>query len=281
MKYISLFSGIGGFDLGFDKSGMECIARVEKDLYCKKILNKIEKNIPIFEDIKNFRLESFDEECEVICGGFPCQDVSNARGISGKKERLGLAGDRSGLWHEFSRIIDERVPEWVVIENVVGLLSSSGGRDFATIIQNLVNRGYGVCWRVLDLQYFRVPSTRRRVFIVARLSDIRSPAEVLFGKDAIGEVFPKEKTKRNIKPMLVGWDGGLTLERLRGTIILNKRWRKLLPTECEKLMGFPENWTEGISEKERYRKIGNSVSPLITEWIARRIIQVQNKNSIL
>src|SRR3990167_6826375 len=157
MKYASLFSGIGGFDLGFDRAGMECVLQVEQDNSCLGILARHWPKVKKVNDVRKIKRVSAD----LICGGFPCQDVS----VAGK--RAGLDGERSGLWFEFHRIVTEVRPRWVVVENVPGLLSSNAGRDFAVILRGLVECGYGVCWRILDAQYFGVAQRRRRVFVVA------------------------------------------------------------------------------------------------------------------
>ena len=174
MKFISLFSGIGGFDLAFERAGMECVAVCEIDKNAQSILRRHFPSAELFDDVRKVGKETHGRKTiDLICGGFPCQDVS----IAGR--RAGLAGERSGLWFEFARIIDEIEPQWVIIENVPGLLSSNKGQDFAVIVQWLAERGYGVAWRVLDAQFFGVPQRRRRVFIVASFGN-GSATEVLF-----------------------------------------------------------------------------------------------------
>jgi DNA (cytosine-5)-methyltransferase 1 len=177
MKIGSLFSGIGGFDLGLERAGMDCAWQVEIEKNCLKLLADKFPNAKRYEDVRTVGRSNL-EPVDLICGGFPCQDLS----IAGKRE--GLAGERSGLWFEFARIIEELNPRWVVIENVPGLLSSNKGRDFAIILSGLVERGYGVCWRVLDSQYFGVAQRRRRVFIVGSLGNGRA-AEVLFEREGV------------------------------------------------------------------------------------------------
>lgn len=176
MKFGSLFSGIGGFDLGFERAGMECAWQCEIDQPCQKLLSH-KFGARLYDDVRTITAGNA-EPVDLICGGFPCQDVS----IAGK--RTGLAGERSGLWNEFARIIEEFKPRWVVVENVPGLLSSNQGRDFETVISQMVESGYGVCWRILDAQYFGVAQRRRRVFIVGSLGDGRS-AEVLFEREGV------------------------------------------------------------------------------------------------
>jgi len=104
---------------------------------------------------------------DVMLGGFPCQDLS----VAGK--RKGFGGERSVLAFEFLRVAELVQPRWIVLENVPGLLSSTGGRDFARLIDEVVGCGYGVAWRILDARYFGVPQRRRRVFIVARRTDAK------------------------------------------------------------------------------------------------------------
>lgn len=178
MKFISLFSGIGGFDLAFERAGMECVAVCEIDKNAQSILRRHFPKAELFDDVRKVGKETHERKSiDLVCGGFPCQDVS----IAGK--RAGIAGERSGLWFEFARIIDELEPNWVVIENVPGLLSSNNGKDFAVIVQWLAQRGYGVAWRVLDAQYFGVAQRRRRVFIIGSFGN-GSAAEVLFESES-------------------------------------------------------------------------------------------------
>lgn len=176
MKFGSLFTGIGGFDLGFERAGMQCAWQVEIEDNCQSLLENRFPNAKRYTDVRAVKPKRL-EPVDLICGGFPCQDLS----VAGK--RAGLAGERSGLWFEFHRIIKGALPRWVIIENVPGLLSSNNGRDFAVVLRGLVECGYGVAWRILDAQHFGVPQRRRRVFVVASLGD-GSCAEVLFERES-------------------------------------------------------------------------------------------------
>ena len=177
MRFGSLFSGIGGFDLGFEQAGMECVWQCEIDKSAKSVLAKHWPGVPCIEDVRDVRRDTV-AAVDLICGGFPCQDLS----VAGK--RAGLAGERSGLWFEFHRVLADLRPQWVVVENVPGLLSSHRGADFAIVLRGLVELRYGVSWRILDAQYFGVAQRRRRVFIVGSLGDGRS-AEVLFEREGL------------------------------------------------------------------------------------------------
>jgi DNA (cytosine-5)-methyltransferase 1 len=179
MKAVSLFAGVGGFDLALERAGVTVVASCEIDKYAQKVLGEHFPNSTIISDVKDvtgdqLKQLGFDGNDGIIVGGFPCQDLS----VAGK--RAGLAGARSGLFWEICRILDETKAKWFVLENVPGLLSSNDGRDMGTVIGALVERGYGVAYRILDAQYFGVAQRRRRVFIVGCLGDDgRASAEVL------------------------------------------------------------------------------------------------------
>ena len=194
MRVGSLFSGIGGFDLGFERAGMEIVWQCEVDKKCQSVLRRHWPEVTVYDDVRDIGTGA--EAVDVICGGFPCQDVS----VAGR--RAGLAGERSGLWFEFHRVLQCLRPQWVVVENVPGLLSSNRGRDFATVIQGLVQLGYGVCWRVLDSQYFGVAQRRRRVFVVGHLGDGRA-AQVLFEREGLRGYPPSRgKAREDATPIL-------------------------------------------------------------------------------
>lgn len=180
---VSLFAGVGGFDLAFKRAGVKVTAAVEIDKKCRDVLALHFPETKLFDDVKEvtgeqLRATGFISERGIIAGGFPCQDLS----IAGL--RRGLDGARSGLFHEIIRLADELKPQFLILENVGGLLSSQRGKDMGIVITALVERGYGVCWRVLDSQNFGVPQRRRRVFIVASLGDHRRPAEILFERES-------------------------------------------------------------------------------------------------
>ena len=176
---VSLFAGVGGFDLALERAGVKVVATVEWDKHAQKVLQRRFPNAALFGDIQGvtgeqLRAAGFDPSNGIITGGFPCQDLS----VAGK--RAGLAGTRSGLFWEICRLLDETRTQTFILENVPGLLSSNNGRDMAVVIEALVKRGYRIAWRVLDAQYFGVPQRRRRIFIVGCLGDSgRSPEEIL------------------------------------------------------------------------------------------------------
>ena len=161
LKFISLFSGIGGFDLGLERAGMECIAQVEIDPFCNKVLNKHWPNVQKFGDIKNFGKHSIKEETvDLICAGVPCQPAS----IAGK--RRGTKDDR-WLWGETYRIIREVKPEWVLLENVKGLISLESGLVFENLLLELESYGYKTETFIIPACAVNAPHRRDRVWIIA------------------------------------------------------------------------------------------------------------------
>lgn len=162
---VSLFAGVGGFDLAMTRNGIKVVATVEIDKKCNEVLAKRFPESKQFTDVqqitgKDLIDAGFTPTKGIITGGFPCQDLS----VAGK--RAGLAGARSGLFWEIRRLVEETQTEWFILENVPGLLSSNGGKDFGIVLGEMAELGYSVGWRVLDAQYFGVPQRRRRVFIV-------------------------------------------------------------------------------------------------------------------
>jgi DNA (cytosine-5)-methyltransferase 1 len=217
LKYGSLFTGVGGFDLGFDQAGMECVWQVEKDERCRQVLERHWPSVRRYTDVRDVGARNL-EPVDIVTGGFPCQDLS----VAGK--RGGLAGERSGLWFEFHRVVAELKPGWVVIENVPGLLSSNEGCDFAAILSGLAECGYLSAWRILDAQYFGLAQRRKRVFIVASLGNGNAAKVLLESEGGCWNPAPSRETRpelaRDIAASLKGgsgergfpaeWEAGLT-----------------------------------------------------------------------
>jgi len=185
MTAVSLFAGVGGFDLALERNGVEVVASAEIDKHARSVLSRHFPNAVQYDDVRKvnadgLRAAGFIPERGIITGGFPCQDLS----VAGK--RAGLAGARSGLFYEIARIADETKAKWLILENVPGLLSSQRGADMGAVVGTLVELGYGVAWRVLDAQHFGVPQRRRRVFIVAeRSGNPARAAQVLFERQSL------------------------------------------------------------------------------------------------
>lgn len=155
----SLFSGIGGIDLGLERAGMRCEWQVEKDEFCQKVLQKHWPNVTRHGDIRGLDTSTL-APVDLIAGGFPCQPHS----VAGQRK---ASKDERDLWGEFARIIRELRPRWVLCENVVGLLSSENGRFYSGVLRDLAQAGYDAQWFVLSAAQFGAPQLRERVFIVA------------------------------------------------------------------------------------------------------------------
>lgn len=288
-KINSFFAGIGGFDVAFEKHGFSTSLLCEINPFCNKILNRHWPKVKKVGDINTITLEEIPD-AEVWCGGFPCQDISVARGTS---KRLGLKGTRSGLFYRFSDLIEAKMPEVVIIENVAGLFTSNKGRDFGVILQTLSSLGYGVAWRLLNSRYFGVPQSRTRVYLCCWRENPVKALNVMF--DLQGARKPKnerldfitEESKPNEYPKVpkVAYCLAASSGRHTGTdwsrtyVVCIDGVRRLSPIESERLQGFPDNWTsptiESISDENintlRYTAIGNAVSVPVVEWIAQKV----------
>jgi len=192
---VSLFAGVGGFDLALERSGVKVVASVEIDQKASAVLAKQFPNSKLFNDIKGVTGEQliaagFDPRNGIITGGFPCQDLSMAG------RRAGLGGARSGLFWEICRLLEQTKSQYFILENVPGLLSSNQGKDMATVLEALVERGYRIAFRVLDAQYFGVPQRRRRVFIVGSFGNSGgSPEQILAIADGRARYIEASKSK--------------------------------------------------------------------------------------
>lgn len=307
IRVASFFAGIGGFDLGFERTeGMEVVWQCELNEFCRDILQQHWGHVTCAKDIKEVANEkdpgSSVPDAAVWTGGFPCQDVSLAR----MGPRKGLRGKQSGLFFDFARLIEARRPATVVIENVAGLLSSHGGRDFQIVIRTLAQLGYGVGWRVLNSRYFGVPQSRQRVYIVACYRDPERAGAILFepersdgddaarrpnGADAVSP-FKKVLGDPRKGPIFqaIAYCLYACSARHTGTdwsrtyvSYPDGRVRRLTPLECERIQGFPDGWTipkmkiDDVEKLDtlRYHALGNAVTVNVAEWLARRIIATQ------
>jgi DNA (cytosine-5)-methyltransferase 1 len=157
MNVLDLFSGIGGFSLGLERAGMKTVAFCEVDKKCQQVLKKHWPNVPIFEDVSTLKGADIEETVDVICGGFPCQDIS----LAGKG--AGLEGKRSGLWSEFKRLIEEIKPKYAIIENVSALRS----RGLDQVLREISEIGYDAEWHCITAASIGAPHRRDRIWIVA------------------------------------------------------------------------------------------------------------------
>lgn len=294
----SFFAGIGGFDLGFEKNGFKTEFLCEINPFCNEVLSTHWPDAKRAEDICEVRASDIPD-AEVWCGGFPCQDISVARGAS---QRLGLEGARSGLFYQFAALIEEKKPEVVVIENVEGLFNSNGGRDFGVILQRMTSMGYAVAWRLFNSRYFGVPQSRPRVYLCCWRGSPAKAMRVMFDeagahktanerKDFITEASAASEYPKVPK---VAYCLAATSGRHTGTdwsrtyVVCDDGVRRMTPKEYERLQGFPDFWTlpEGYDVNDedtdtlRYTAVGNAVSVPVVEWVAKRIkIELQSEQT--
>tara|TARA_R110002020_G_scaffold125630_1_gene282956 strand:+ start:130 stop:987 length:858 start_codon:yes stop_codon:yes gene_type:complete len=283
VKVLDLFSGIGGFSLGLERAGMETVAFCEFDKHAQKVLKKHWPHVPIHDDIRTLDAKKYRGTIDVVCGGFPCQDLS----VAGKG--AGFGGERSSLYREMLRIISECLPRYAIFENVTGLLTGERGRWFAKLLYDLAEVGYDAEWHCISASYISAPHHRDRVWIVAY-------------PEHNGQIATQERQgiqKRNgdnEKRKITTWE----LEGLLGQRILanpnDKRCERfpkiaeLLKQQVELMRSSAQesgrfNLSEpglcgaddGVSGRShRLKQLGNSVVPQIPEAIGRAIMEIES-----
>jgi DNA (cytosine-5)-methyltransferase 1 len=194
---VSLFAGVGGFERAFANLGVPAVASVEIDKAARGVLADHFPETTLMTDVTevtgdDLRAAGFDPRRGILTAGWPCQGNS----VAGR--RGGMDDPRSGLWRHVVRLLAETRPRWFFGENVPGLLSVNGGRDFGRVVNDLGELGYGLAWRVLDAQYIGVPQRRRRVLIVGHLGDGSTPAEVLLEPEGGGRDSAPRRAPRQV-----------------------------------------------------------------------------------
>lgn len=280
MKYLSLFTGVGGFELGIERAyelqgmGVEptnstnsqsgtsqhgqrplCIGFSEIDKYANQVFKYRFPNIKNYGDVTKINpteLPDFD----LLVGGFPCQAFS----VAGK--RLGFQDTRGTLFFDIARILAHKRPRHLVLENVKGLLSHDNGKTFQTILKVLTDIGYSVEWQVLNAKDFGVPQNRERIFIVGHLGGFgRRKVFPIRSHDKDSNIQDRKALAVTLRSRYPGnangdyiSDGQALLQDRpesqpnnairRTTPTANSRIRRLTPTECERLMSWPDDWTK-------------------------------------
>lgn len=304
---IDLFSGIGGFHIALKNNGIKVIAAAEIDKNAIDIYKKNFNLSPII-DVKNINIESVPS-FDVLTAGFPCQPFSNAGSKAGFEDK-----DRGSLFFEVERIVKEFKPKALLLENVKGLKSNNGGKTLKYIIDSLENTGYKTSYKIINSAYFGLPQKRERIYIVGIRKDIEGCFEFPIGtreevviKDILTdsvvsktysiEQFIPKNPKRNAKyaPLQTHYCGkgsqgqrvysinhvGITLSASTGgqgagtgLYNVNGVIRKLVPRECARMQGFPEDFI--IHEKiwVARRQFGNSVAIPVVQAIIKNIINI-------
>lgn len=273
MKYIELFAGVGGFRLGIERAtDAGCVFANEWDKYAAQTYNK---NFGGEIDTRDITTISTDEipNHDLLVGGFPCQAFS----VAGK--RAGFNDTRGTMFFEIARILADKKPQHLLLENVKGLLSHDSGRTFQTILKVLADLGYGVEWQVLNSKDFGVPQNRERVFIVGHLGGIggRQVFPITRAAQATDiTILAHHKSYRRNSQVFdpQGQTEALSTSQGGGRehfTIKDMRIRRLTPTECERLQGFPDGWTEGVSDTQRYKQMGNAVTVNVIKAIIERL----------
>jgi DNA (cytosine-5)-methyltransferase 1 len=267
----SLFAGIGGFDIGFEAAGFKTAWQVEINPICRAVLADRFPHARQFDDVRNCGAHNLSY-VDVLTGGFPCQDVS----VMGRQR--GLAGSRTGLFFEVIRIINELRPEWVVLENVTGLLSSNDGEDFQTVIQSLAQCGYLGYWRVLNAQYFGLPTKRRRVFLVAGRGK-HPPFELLADAGPVGTFsgaasaaeYPLEIDSWAYPTLLAGTTSSQIDISGAGLAAQANGWDSMV--ERQRTID-DHGFYAGLDDANfaQTHAAGNAVCPQVVEWIARHLM---------
>lgn len=302
MKYFSTFSGIGGFEIGISDSipTAECVGFSEIDKYAISVYENHfgGKNYGDITKINTEELPDFD----LLVGGFPCQAFS----VAG--QRKGFEDTRGTLFFDLARILRAKQPQLFLFENVKGLLSHDGGRTFATIISTITELGYDCQWQVLNSKDFGVPQNRERIFIVGHLRGTTRPEVFPLGgtnAKTIRELTQGvRETKRiydseGLSPTLNTMQGGQRQPKIINPKMLNYKpsdlsvaitassykeppivlpsIRRLTPKECERLQGFPDDWTAGHSDTQRYKMCGNAVTTNVVKAIFDRLVVQEGK----
>jgi DNA (cytosine-5)-methyltransferase 1 len=285
MNVFDIFSGIGGFSIGLEAASMQTVAFCEINPFCRQILKKHWPSIPIFSDITVIDKEDLKAlpRIDVIAGGFPCQDIS----VAGKQK--GIAAKRSGLWKEFARLINEIRPKYAIIENVANLRS----QGLISVLQDLWAIGYDAEWHCIPASALGAPHRRDRIWIIAHPACIGQIGLSVGKKETESELGGgSEDVSDTDKQGLQGCRRFKEISQIctqeqvsmyrRGRGI--KQWGeepveaprlkddRLNPDWVEWLMGYPISWTDGGSRMQRLMALGNSVVPLIPEFLGEAII---------
>ncbi len=316
MRYGSVCSGIEAATMAWHGLGWEPAFFSDIEKFPVAVLQHHYPDVPCHGDFTDITEDDYGP-IDLLVGGTPCQSFSVA-GLRG-----GMDDERGNLALEFIRLAQRKRPQWLVWENVPGVLSSNGGRDFGSFLGALAEIGYGFAYRVLDAQFFGVAQRRRRVFVVGYLGDWRRAAAVLFERESLsGNPAPSREEGQKVAPAVTTGppfsrtgNERVECEAIVPMQVFDKQpigqygngevsstlaardykdatdlvaeelsVRRLTPTECERLQGFPDGFTqipwrnkpaENCPDGPRYKALGNSMAVPVMRWIGERIQAVE------
>ena len=279
-KSAGLFAGIGGIELGLSRAGHEAVLFCENDKSATAVLQARFPGIPVHPDVRE--LKELPKEVNLLAGGFPCQDLSQA----GKT--AGISGARSGLVGEVFRLLENRPVPWVLLENVPFMLQLAKGKALEVIVQAFERLGYRWAYRIVDTRAFGLPQRRERVFFLASLEG--DPRDVMLSDD-VGEPEPLEAAGHScgfywtegIRGL--GWavnavptlKGGSTIGIASAPAIWMPDGSMVKPDirDAERMQGFDPNWTQPaetvVKKGYRWKLVGNAVTVNVAEWIGERL----------
>lgn len=270
VRYFSMFSGIGGFELGIEQAAdelgltTECVGYSEID---KQAIKTYEEhfNHDNYGDATLIDPDSLPE-FDLLVGGFPCQAFS----IAGK--RLGFEETRGTLFFDIARILEAKQPRFFILENVKGLISHKKGETFRTIIRTLDELGYQLQWKVLNSKDFGVPQSRDRVFIVGHLGG--TPWREVFSPGGPSNPYSTVGLTTETAVARTFTAGGNSGGNHSGMTIIRTPHgdRRATVIEAERLSGYEDNWTVG-SDTQRYKQCGNTVVPPVVRYVAVRLLK--------
>jgi len=309
VNYLSVCSGIEAATVAWHHMGWKPVGFSEIEKFPSQVLAHHYPQVTNFGDMTKYKEWQINDPIGLLVGGTPCQSFSVA-GL-----RKGLEDPRGNLAITYVGILDHFRPKWFIWENVPGVLSSGGGRDFGSFLGALGELRYGWSYRVLDAQYFGVAQRRRRVFVVGHFGNWKPTAEVLFESESLSRNTKSSRKKEQddsyklkVGTITKSWGKGLghngqddmavihpisfpaamsgtqaafsnnlslALQAKNRTAIAcrNMKARRLTPKECERLQGFPDDYTNipNAADTNRYKALGNSMAVPVMRWIGERI----------
>ena len=284
LKVFSMFTGIGGFEEGFKKAGIdiELVGYSEIEKNSCMILKKQYPTVRNYGDATKIK-ETEVPDMDVICAGFPCQAFS----MSGK--RMGFEDTRGTLFYDIARIIKSKKPKILFLENVEGLLNHEEGRTFAAIISTLDELGYDAEWQLCYSYYAKIPQNRPRVYIIGHKRGESQNWVFPLEQESKGTIRVVQNPKSKLESAGRVWhSSGIapTLTRTGAQDILIGDWNRTITIhEGERLQGFPDDWTKygidangnqvEINLAERFARIGNAVTVDMIKKIVISLLQKQ------